>query len=686
MNILESLPNPLAKTSPDVWISRVAIFGKLADAPIRDIPLKRGLNIVWAEEPDDEDDKRDVAGHSAGKTSFCRLLRYILGEKTFGNKSNMALIKRAFPNGYVAAELFVKETKWAVMRPLGENRNSYVLKGSTIEELIEKKGEAAYQETYPAKIGLEGLLDPLESATVVRTNEPIKWGHLLAWCTRDQEARFQNIHDWRSPRSDSDWPSFRFPKSDPLFVMRVVLGLFLRDELEGEEALSKLQQTLEKQESALEVAKKEPAYWREHYDVHVRKQLQGILPEDAAQIANALVATDDILPDLKHFTAKAKYELGEQLQKLEEAETAVQNEINEINERIAADKSELQQLAGLFKLETTAEGEAAAGLKRDEEFRQSASANKNKICPYGDILIGDCSYVLERQRLLERNAIKDTHALEQMEAKRAAARGRAASQQQTLNQNIRANELERKNLTDRQNKLVGEVSLKRTLQSALDTDLENLTAWKARHESPDKYGKLHEQVASIEGLKKQIDDKKEELNRLLAEHDANRDLLNTIFSKAARQVLPSANYDGKVKLEDRELHFQITHGGTMTGEAMETLAVLLADISCLVYNSFSSRSYLPGFLLHDSPREADLGLRLYRGFFRFAAQLQSDFQNRGGIPFQYVITTTTSPPKALTNDSFLALQLDASKESELLFRRDLSRPPEKEQLDLISEK
>ena len=209
-----------------------------------------------AEEPDDEDDKRDVAGHSAGKTTFCRLLRYILGEKTFANKSNTALIRRAFPHGYVAAELVVKGVKWAVLRPLGDNRNSYVLSNATIEEIIEKMGEAAYQDTYPVKIGLEALLDPLESATVVRTNETIKWGHLLAWCTRDQEARFQNIHDWRSPRSESDWPAFRFPKSDPLFVMRIVLGLFLPDELKGEEELSELQRSLDKAETALEVARK----------------------------------------------------------------------------------------------------------------------------------------------------------------------------------------------------------------------------------------------------------------------------------------------------------------------------------------------------------------------------------------------------------------------------------------------
>lgn len=122
----------------------------------------------------------------------------------------------------------------------------------------------------------------------------------------------------------------------------------------------------------------------------------------------------------------------------------------------------------------------------------------------------------------------------------------------------------------------------------------------------------------------------------------------------------------------------------MTGEAMETLAVLLADISCLIYNSLSKDSLLPGFLLHDSPREADLGLRLYHSYIRFAAWLDERFQRIGGCPFQYVLTTTTSPPRTLQDSAVVTLRLDASKESDLLFRRNLSRQPEGEQMEMLS--
>lgn len=72
------------KSKPDVWISRVVIFERLLPEPvkIRDIPLSKGLNIIWAEEAEDDDPVAEITGHSAGKTTFCRLLRYLLGEKT----------------------------------------------------------------------------------------------------------------------------------------------------------------------------------------------------------------------------------------------------------------------------------------------------------------------------------------------------------------------------------------------------------------------------------------------------------------------------------------------------------------------------------------------------------------------------------------------------------------------------
>jgi hypothetical protein len=175
------------------------------------------------------------------------------------------------------------------------------------------------------------------------------------------------------------------------------------------------------------------------------------------------------------------------------------------------------------------------------------------------------------------------------------------------------------------------------------------------------------------------------LSELIRQHETHRALLASIFSGAVRSVLPSGNYDGRVSLEDRELAFRITHGPAMSGEAVETLSVLLADLATLIYNIASAKACLPGFIVHDSPREADLGARIYRSFIRFVAELQTHFNSADSCPFQYVLTTTTPPPQELRTDAFVKLRLNAGLVSELLLRRNIAEAPTEVQGQLFAE-
>ena len=56
---------------------------------------------------------------------------------------------------------------------------------------------------------------------------------------------------------------------------------------------------------------------------------------------------------------------------------------------------------------------------------------------------------------------------------------------------------------------------------------------------------------------------------------------------------------------------------------------------------------LPAFLLHDSPREADLGQSIYDRLFRFMNSLENKAH------FQYIVTTTTEPPDDLRREPWL---------------------------------
>ena len=142
MDMYKELKLKPVRSQPTVWVSRLVILERLSPEPviIRDIALTRGLNIVWAEEPENDDSDAEICGHSAGKTTFCRFLRYVLGENTFGTKDASELIRKALPDGYVAAEIHVGGNKWAVRRPFGSGRMSYIKQDATIEE----NGRARY--------------------------------------------------------------------------------------------------------------------------------------------------------------------------------------------------------------------------------------------------------------------------------------------------------------------------------------------------------------------------------------------------------------------------------------------------------------------------------------------------------------------------------------------------------------
>lgn len=674
MSILANLSKPPIKAAPDVWIQRIVLLEKITPEPvfIRDIPLRRGLNVVWAEEPESTEDTGDIAGHSAGKTTFCRLMRYVLGESTYSNKANMQAIKKSFPAGYVAAELYVRGQLYAVLRPLGENRNSYVLKDGSVERVITERGAVAYQETYPEKLGLDKCLEDFATSAIVRTNQAIEWGHLLAWCARDQEARFQNIHDWRSPRSESNWPAFRFPKSDPLFVMRVALGLFLDDELRSEETLAESLRTLFNKEADLERAKREPEYWRDHEEKKLREKLGSILPSDKTEIADAKLKTDDVFPDLDRLTGKAIFEIRLKREAAEDRIKKIEKELAPLRDDLSQLRRSHAQLGVLFQVDERASQELTSAKSEQESEKERIKKAQDDLCPFGNVLVRNCTHVKDRQALLSRPD-KDAKLTQEEQATREAEQKKVAAELALM---VSDSEKKQAAITANENQQQTERKLIDAYDretEALTATLESLVTWTERAAAPEKFEKLTLLAKEIEALRNQIEQKQQALNKLLAEHDETRDLLSQIFSACAKQVLPSSAYDGAVRFEDRELNFQITKRGTMTGEAMETLAVLLGDISCLVFNSLSPKSRLPGFMIHDSPREADLGLRLYHSFIRFAAELDREFTEKGGCPFQYILSTTTPPPPAIAESDLVRLRLNASTEAGLLLKQDISQ-------------
>jgi hypothetical protein len=125
---LEVQPEP-GRMEPRFWVRRLVIWEK-PGMLLREIALRPGLNIVWSPDPADRGqspESESALGHGSGKTLFCRLLRYVLGEDRFSPDDQRFLIAQAYPEGMVGAEVMIGGTQWAVMRPIGGGRQHFAV-------------------------------------------------------------------------------------------------------------------------------------------------------------------------------------------------------------------------------------------------------------------------------------------------------------------------------------------------------------------------------------------------------------------------------------------------------------------------------------------------------------------------------------------------------------------------------
>ena len=108
-------------------------------------------------------------------------------------------------------------------------------------------------------------------------------------------------------------------------------------------------------------------------------------------------------------------------------------------------------------------------------------------------------------------------------------------------------------------------------------------------------------------------------------------------------------------------------GGDRSTVAIDSLKVLAFDLSALCL-SIEGVTRVPAFLVHDSPREADLGLPIYHRLFQLARWLEAVSEQP---LFQYIVTTTTRPPLDLAKEPWLRLALRGAPAGERLLLCDL---------------
>ena len=644
------------RTRPLVWVKKLVLYKAIDPIEeIRQISFTTGLNIIQGES--NESDEAFQSGHGIGKTTLCRLLRYCLGENSFGQKHVVEEIKHCFPNAYVGAVIELDGSEWAVLRPLGNRIKEFAQEGVTLDNLVQAEGARRY-DAYTDKLSSLVLSDiPVNES--LTSGQTLQWLHVLAMCSRDQESRYDRFWNWRHTRSESGTPVFRKPKVDAGLCVRAILPL-----LDPKEP--RLRKKVEELDAKLEATQAEAKKKRDEPNFHIaglRKSLAnefGVKEAVDAPLDNSLfglsAATGSRLESLQHEVAQ-----------IEEQLVPLDRRIN----LTAASLLEPAELAEQLEAASEVTGDGNDVLLRELEqlraIRQMIRDAETARCRYGRVAIGECSYVVARVEQID-NEIRDrqrTTLPTVSEREQTAARlAEQAERQRSLVGQIQ------KRLDDMNQEKNELVERRRNLNNQIrriPAIFSEIHDWNEISEGlkPDTAIQNLEQVA--EDTIAEIATTKGELAQLIAVQVERAKQFGSRFDAVVRHTLTN-EFRGVVEIEEEGVNFRIMRGESLSGEAYETLAILLADVA-LLFESNAAHSHHPGLLVHDSPREADLNLRIYQRLLNVADEYMRESGEHGEIPYQYIVTTTTLPSKGLQKKSITKLELSGGEGS--LFKMQL---------------
>jgi hypothetical protein len=620
------------RDGPRLWVRRLIIWSEPGEV-IRDISLRPGLNIIWSPDADADGNRM---GHGGGKTSLCRLIRYCLGEDSFGSHDQRQLIGTALPNANVGAEVILDGQLWIVVRPIGNPRGRHLAQiGGVLDTAFQ--GEMPNTGISPLRQAIAQAIMPVAVPHMpVGSAADEGWEAALAWVSRDQECRLLDALTWRSPDTQSRSPSRNLSRAERLSVVRLLLNALQPAEIEA----ARIAQGHERA-AGLAVKRRERIDWVRD---DVGRGLADTFGGDP---------TEENVADLWSLNAKAVLEAEET--KLDpDMEAKLKLALDAVAEkRTAVAKAETRlevidaELAGLSEIQRVLGNE----LPRAETRVRDAENPRCLAC-------GQSIPVEAQEYIAQQIAIKDELAKERgnAEAKQVALR----AEQDSLKFSVAA---------DRQEFARREAAAS-TLQRTASDQTQRVSAAKGYVTMTARYGMYGAEIARVD---KEIAKEQEAYATALRQVTELRRASQTViarlsehFDAVIRFLIPDGAR-GTVSLDDSGIHPRVIQHGNLTTAAVDSLKVVAFDLAALIL-TIEDNTQLPGFWLHDSPREADLGLHLYHRLFDLALMLE----RLGDTPlFQYIVTTTTEPPDELQGEPWLRLELRSAPQEQRLFRRDL---------------
>lgn len=642
---------------PLVWIKELVLFESLDPlVELRRLPFDMGLNIIQGEANDSSD--AFETGHGIGKTTVCRLIRYCLGEKTFGQQHVVAEVRHCFPSSFVGAVIEVAGVEWSVMRGLSQRARHYAKEGVPLTELATSDDPKDFERFTEAldTVAFEGMAD----RNILSNGESVQWLHLLAMCSRDQEARYDLYWNWRHKRSDSLSPRFTKGKVDAGLCLRAVLGLLESKEPKLRKRLEELENSLANYREQIKNKEQEPTFnvnrlRKKLVEVYGVKDAD-IAPAEDGDLFGVGQAAEQRLNDLR----KDVTDINEQLAPLDRQINLASASLLELTEM-----SDQHDAAS----EVTTEGNDVllSEVENLRRQRESLSDLSSAMCQPARILFGDCEHVQARIAGLDDEISrqqKETMPEVVEREQDAAALADQAEQLQTPIDRLRGriDELNRQ----KNDLLEKRIGLNRQIE-AIPKVIAELQRWSGVLEGTVPNTDLNALRSSESDTEKDIESTKAELDKVVSRQRERAKSFVSGFNELVRKTI-NKDFKGEIDVDEEGVTFRISRENSLAGEAYETLAVLLADITLLLESSATTVHH-PGFLLHDSPREADLNIRLYERLLETAFSSMQESRDGDDTPFQYIVTTTTPPSDKLKKDSITMHTLSGGDGS--LFGRQL---------------
>lgn len=657
---------PSTPKDPLLWVRQVRLLYRLEagdPAEIRRVILHRGLNIVWAKpaDPDEPDPAARGRGHDVGKTSFCRLIRYLLGEEHYGNAELRAAIvaKESLSRAWVLGEVMLDGDLWTVARPLYAGAHHFAIKGITIDEaIVAPASDRLRHEDFVVEIGKKVVGRFAVQTFDDAGQRPIRWLHLLQWLARDQESHLAGLFKWRDPSSDHGSPELI--AADAQYLSRCVLGV---TDVAERQHIERRNQLMKDKTTQTENAR--------YYERRIAEAVQRArteLPNGSSlpDVGEALFV-EVIVKHAKQLTTSKRVQLEGQLAslplsdldaKLEKAigSTALaQNRYDELFEQIKEAKDILARYTekeNPTQQDVDALEQALVKLKPDRAFCEIPVNIALFQCP-----------LLREKRLSEDSPSPESQSIAVLATER---KEQISKQLEGLNRNLqqisthladcREKEAEARTKRDDVRERRGTLSAQIT---ALD---EESTSWRIRAEDAELSHK------ALETTRNSLKTIESDLEITKAKQDEAQKAAKTLQSDLTGVFMTICRFfkgdeaDGELKFTRDEINARIGSGGG----AYNALSCLSFDFAALIA-ALNGIGNHPGFMIHDSPRESDMELSLYRPIFLLAKRLEGAAANS----FQYIVTTTEPPPAEFTEPPHLCLKLDASTSGGKLFKENL---------------